>query len=190
MRSALGEMAIGLLCLAGSGVATVEVAATESAMKGDFRNSTWGDSIDEARRSETADFHHQSEDELAFTDTSLEGIDGGILYLFERGRLVTGLYVARHEYLGGEGVLEDYRTLRRHLERRLEAPGEESLRWIGDDEAGRVESPSGDRLAALIADGSLRVSTEWSLERTHVELIMTGTEEGGVFLRAVFKPSS
>ena len=156
---------------------------------GDFRNASWGDSIDRAMRSETATFHHRSDDELAFTDDSLEGIDGGILYLFDRGRLVTGLYVSREGYPGGVGALEDYATLRRDLERRLGGASDESRRWVGDEGAVDPDELAGERLAAAVADGRLRVSTEWTLERTHVELIMTGTEDGGVFVRAVYRPT-
>lgn len=168
-------------------VGAAQVRAEEGA---DFRNASWGDSIDRAMRSETAIFHHRSDDELAFTDDSLEGIDGGILYLFERGRLVTGLYVSREGYPAGAGVLEDYATLRRHLARRLGEPGAESRRWMGDEGEVEADDLAGEKLATTVAEGRLRVSSEWRLERTHIELIMTGTEDGGVFLRAVYKPTS
>lgn len=151
---------------------------------GDFRGSEWGDSMDEVQLRESAPLHHRADDELAFTDDSLEGIEGGIVYVFERNRLVTALYVSRQAYPAGAGAFEDYETLRADLEEQLGPAAEESRRWIGERSEGDADDPAG-----AIAAGRLRVSTEWSLERTHVELLMTGSEDGGIFLRAVFKPS-
>lgn len=169
---------MALIGLTGACLSTAARAA-------DFRFSEWGDSSEAVRRAETAELHHRSAEELAFTDHGIDGIDGGILYLFERDRLVTGIYVSRESYPEGAGVLEDYEALRAHLERRLGRAGEESRRWIGEEGGGDPRHPE-----AAVAAGRLRVATEWSLERTHVALIMTGSESGGVFLRAVFKPAS
>lgn len=160
------------------------IRASAVAARGDFRGSEWGDSMDEVQRRESARFHHRSEDELAFTDGSIEGIDGGIVYVFERDRLVTGVYVSRESYPNGAGAFEDYEILRRHFEEELGRAPEESRRWIGQPQDGDEESP-----AAAIAAGRLRVAAEWSLERTHVALLMTHSDDDGVFLRVVFRPS-
>ncbi len=134
------------------------------------------------KAAETATFHHEREDEMAFTDSSIDGIDGGIIYLFDRGRLVRGLYVSRNEYAGGEGVLRDFEKLKAHYVELLGSEGHEALDW----KSGRPEG-EGDLEAALVA-GEVRVAHVWNLERTRVAIMMTG-KDGGVFLRSMTQPA-
>ncbi len=152
----------------------VASAASASPRAADFRAASWGDSPEVVRAGETAEFHHQGNDEIAYVDGSIEGISGGILYLFEDGRLVRGLYVSR----------DDYERLREHLDELLGTSGEEQRRWIGGAPGGEAADP-----IRAIVSGRLRLANVWTLETTQVSLIMTG-KDGGVFLRAVFQPRS
>ena len=149
----------------------------------DFRQSDWGDTAEEVVASETATLHHQRPEEIAYVDSSIEGIDGGVIYLFEHGRLVRGVYVSRSEYEGGAGVLADLERMKRHLAEVLGSAGEEERRWL---DASLREQP--ERLAEAISKGHVRLSHSWVLEGTRVDLILTG-KAGGVLMRAVFQPA-
>lgn len=150
----------------------------------DFRFSTWGDPMAMVRQAETAVFHHQRTDELAFTDSGIDGIDGGIIYLFERGLLVQGVYVSRDEYRGGLGVMDDFRRMRKHFDETLGVEGEEEIRWVGAEPEPETEQA----LVDALVEGRVRVTNRWVLERTEAQLMITG-KDGGVFLRAVFHPA-
>ena len=164
------------------GLALALAAAAQLAAAG-FRGSMWADTVDEVRAVETATFHHVAEDELAYTDASVEGISGGIIYLFEDGLLVRGVYVSRDKYEGGDGALADYARLRDYFEGELGKPGEADERWVDDS---LRDDP--ERLAEAIVREHVRLTTRWRLEGTHVELIMSG-RDGGIYMRAVFQPS-
>jgi hypothetical protein len=157
--------------------------AVSPSPEADFRASRWGDTVEQVRAVETAPFHHLGDDELAYTDSSVEGIDGGIVYLFERGRLVRGVYVSRQDYPAGAGAPEAYERLKAHFDTTLGRVGETTERWL--DDSLRGDPP---RLAEAVVLEQVRVTTRWRFERTHVELIMSG-RDGGVYLRAVFQPS-
>lgn len=176
-RSGPGWLICGAVALA----ATLLGAPARAA---DFRFSNWGDSLAAVRQAETAPFHHQRTDELAFVDSEIDGIDGGIIYLFERGLLVQGVYVSRDEYRGGEGAMDDYSRMRHHFEAVLGATGEEEIRWIDEE----PQDATGDALVEAVVSDRVRVTTSWTVGRTRTELIMSG-KEGGVFLRAVSYPS-
>lgn len=149
----------------------------------DFRQSSWGDSPQAVLAAESAPLHHQREGEIAFIDSSIEGIDGGVIYLFEHQQLVRGVYVSRDQYSGGEDVLEDFARLIASFEETLEAQGVEERRWLDDSLRDQPE-----RLAEAISKGHVRMTHRWTLERTHVDLVLTG-KEGGVLMRAVFQPT-
>lgn len=149
----------------------------------DFRQSSWGDSPQAVLAAETAPLHHQKDGEIAFIDSSIEGIDGGVIYLFERRQLVRGVYVSRDDYSGGEGALEDRARLRAHFDDVLDIAGVEERRWLDDSLRDQPE-----RLAEAVSKGMVRLTYRWTLERTHVDLVLTG-KEGGVLMRAVFQPT-
>ena len=149
----------------------------------DFRQSNWGDGAEDVMAAETATLHHRRPEEIAFVDSSIEGIDGGVIYLFEKGRLVQGVHVSRQDYSGGEGVLADLERMRAHFSEVLGETGEESRRWI--DESLRDQP---ERLAEAISRGHVRLAHRWTMERTYAELVLTG-KDGGVLMRAVFRPT-
>ncbi len=149
----------------------------------DFRQSNWGDTAEDVMASETATLHHQDPEEIAYVDSSIEGIDGGVIYLFEYGRLVRGVYVSRSEYKGGAGVLADLDRMRAYLAEVLGSAGEENRRWLDESLSDQPE-----KLAEAISKGHVRLAHSWILERTRVDLVLTG-KAGGVLMRAVFQPA-
>jgi hypothetical protein len=153
------------------------------AQAADFRGSSWGDSPDQVAANETAILHHRNADEIAFLDSSIEGIDGGVIYLFDDGRLVQVVHVSRREYTRGEGVLDDFERMRSHYAEILGAEGERELRWINDSLRDQPE-----RLAEAISKEHVRFSHSWSTDRSRVELLLTG-KDGGVQIRVVFMPA-
>ena len=107
------------------GFALIVLLVSSPMWAADFRQSNWGDSAEAVMASETAVLHHQRSEEIAFVDSSIEGINGGVIYLFEDQRLVRGVYVSRQDYAGGEGVLADFERIKSHFNERLGRVGEE-----------------------------------------------------------------
>jgi hypothetical protein len=162
-------------------LAAMIATAAAAAEGADFRYSNWGDSMADVKAAETATFHHEGEDEMAFTDSSIEGIDGGIIYLFDRGRLVRGLYVSRNEYAGGDGVLQDFERMKSYYSDRLGAEGREERDWKNGPPEGGAD------LEASLAAGELRLAHHWTVGRSRIAILMTG-KDGGVFLRSMTQP--
>jgi hypothetical protein len=153
------------------------------AQAADFRGSSWRDSPDQVAAAETATLHHRNADEIAYLDSSIEGIDGGVIYLFDEGQLVQVVHVSRNDYAGGEGVLDDFERMRSHYAEILGAEGERDLRWTDDSLRDQPQ-----RLAEAISKEHVRFAHKWSVERSHVELLLTG-RDGGVVMRVVFMPA-
>lgn len=153
------------------------------AQAADFRASSWRDSPDQVAAAETATLHHRNADEIAYVDSSIEGIDGGVIYLFDAGELIQVVHVSRDGYPGGEGVWDDFERMRSHYAEILGSEGTRDLRWIDDSLRDQPE-----RLAEAISKEHVRFSHTWSLERSHVELLLTG-RNGGVVMRIVFMPA-
>ncbi len=82
---------------------------------GDFRNNNWGDSKSDVRKAEKSPFHHERSNELAYFNSEIPGIIGGVIYYFKDDRLDGGKFVSRNSNRTPEETYRDYLKLQTYF---------------------------------------------------------------------------
>lgn len=149
----------------------------------DFRGLSWGASKDEVRRVEKHPLHHDLEDEIAYGDFELGGVEAGLVYTFEDGKLIRAHFLSRSPAGDAAGKLGDFRTWKSLFDEHFDSPSEEE--WIWADGAEHREDERG--LEALTS-GRARAVARWQVGNTSVELKIEGGDGKIDSVRAVYAP--
>ena len=79
----------------------------------DFRNATWGMSVDEVKQREDASLDYESSNIVIFTD-SIAGLDCSVVYVFVDDKLVRTKYNFNAAHTNKNLYISDFRNLQ-HL---------------------------------------------------------------------------
>ena len=161
----------------------VALGMTGVAAAAGFRGVEWGASKEEVLATEKHQLHHELEDEIAYWNFEFAGIEAGLVYTFEEGKLVRAHYLSRHRTSHPSEDLADYRTFQRQLDEHFGEHVAEAWTWADGDEHGESE-----QTVEALASGAARLESYWKLEGSRVRLLIAGENGKIETVRAIFEP--
>ena len=162
-------------CLALAGAVTAEARG--------FRGVAWGATPEEVRAAEKLPLHHDLEHEIAYWNFEFAGVEAGLVYAFEAGRLVEARYVSRHATDDPAEDLADYESFRATLDEHFGTHVVEEWVWADGEARGAPEDP----LRALTS-GAAKLVSSWRIEGSRLELLIAGSDGAVRTVRAIFRP--
>lgn len=133
----------------------------------DFRNACWGDSIEDVKKYETAEFFGEDTDMLVYTG-SLVGTSVEIIYMFENNKLFGCKYSCSSNYTSGGQYINAYNAW---LEALTEKYGEPTETGIIQNEKQDLIDAAGESKA--LEYGYTAYASFWDMERTNISLGLT-----------------
>lgn len=164
-------------------LAALFLFGTTAAEAGGFRGVEWGASKAEVRATEKHQLHHDLDDEIAYWNFQFAGIEAGLVYTFEDGKLVRAHYLSRHRTEHPSEDLDDYRTFQRQLDEHFGAHVSEE--WIWADGGEHMED---EQTVDALASGAAELVSHWDLEDSRLRLLIAGDNGTIETLRAIFEP--
>ncbi len=158
---------------------------TSAAGAADFRDLDWGASKQEVRKAESFSIHHDMPNEIAFWNFKLAGVNAGLIYRFEGGRLVRAFYTSRHQTPDVKEDYADYRSFRQHFDRELGNKGVETWEW-----ADGKQHSAAERTLEAVAAGRVEIVTRWEHPSNDVWLVINGKSGRIQELQINFEPKS
>ena len=149
----------------------------------DFRGHAWGASPEEVKALERHDLHHDIDGELAYWNFQFAGVEAGLVYTFEDGRLVRAHFLSRNPTTDPEEDLADYRAFQALLTEHHGEPVAEEWVWLDGDERAASEGT----LADIVA-GRARLETRWELETADATLLIAGGDGAIQTVWVVYEP--
>lgn len=134
----------------------------------DFRNFSWGNSIEKVRTEEKAPFFSRlKDDELEYDDKVL-GLKFKVLYIFnENNKLISGIYIFARKYSNPELYYQDYSVFLKLMNEKYGKPDREKETWATVDEGFDKNNKK-----QAIADGNLNLYSVWNTERTSIKMTL------------------
>jgi hypothetical protein len=139
----------------------------------DFRDFTWGNSLNNVQSGEKATLVAKvSNDELAYKDI-LGGSDCDVIYIFnDNDKLASGLYVFSKKYSNPQLYLQDYNKFKALLTEKYGKPASEKENWNSTTTATEKHN-----YGQTIADGNLTLNTVWNTGRSVIKIILINTKD-------------
>jgi len=162
---------LALLCVAADGSAA------------GFRGVEWGAGKAEVLAIEKHQLHHDIDGEVAYWNFEFAGVEAGLVYTFDDGKLVRAHYLSRHRTNDPSEDLADYESFKGALDEHFGPHLAET--WVWAD--GAVHSADEQTLAALTS-GAAELVARWDLEDSDVKLLIAGSEGVIQTVRAIFEP--
>ena len=139
----------------------------------DFRNSCWGDSMDDVKNSETLTLEVELEDAIGYSGYNISGIDMVTLYKFNNdGKLYTAVYGSRETHVNKNLYISDYNTIKKALNEKYGDTGytdEQDEIWYDS-----LYKDNKDKYGTAISAGHLSYVSTWNTETTKITLMLTG----------------
>lgn len=136
----------------------------------DFRNTKWGDSVEDVKKHETASLAGEDETSdykiLVYKDTVV-GYNVAITYLFYDGKLRQAGYQVENKYVGTGQYISAYEDLKSKLESLYGNPKTDS---IDDYSGGLLDSTSSPSEALML--GFVEYDTQWINDNTKIDMDM------------------
>jgi hypothetical protein len=144
------------------------------AQNADFRDFTWGNSIEKIRNDEKAHFYSALKRNELVYDDKLGSSNFKVLYIFnDNNKLISGNYIFLKNYSNIELYYQDYKVFFKLLTEKYGKPTNEKETWSSVD-------PTFDKTNKIqaIADKNLNLYAIWNTERTVIKitLISIGTD--------------
>ena len=144
------------------------------AQDNDFRDFTWGNSIEKVRADEKARFYSALKRDQLVYDDKLGSSHFKVLYIFnDNNKLISGNYIFLKNYNNTELYYQDYKVFFKLLTEKYGNPTNEKETWGAID-------PTFDKTNKKqgIADKTLNLYAIWNTERTVIKitLISMGTD--------------
>ena len=168
----------GLRATLGLGLA---LAISSQSFAADFRGVSWGASREEVRATEKLPFHHDIDDEVAYWNFELAGVEAGLKYYFVDDALVAAHYFSRRATEDPAQEMADFEAFERQFSEHF-GP-HQGREWVWADGAARGEGSLED-----ITAGRAELVARWTLETAQVKLLIAGRDGEVKTVRAIFEP--
>ncbi len=148
---------------------TVTTVETEP-INYDFRNISWGMTIEEVRASESQQPSGEDDETLIYDNVDVGGFDATLVYFFSNDSLFSGGYfIEDNEHTNQNLYIDDYNSLKEKYTQKYGDPITDDITWFDDL---YKDSPSDYGLA--IAVGDLAYYAEWEYEGTSIKMLLSG----------------
>ena len=131
-----------------------------------FRNAVWGDSTEQVKATETADFIYGNEDALLF-EGNLLGYDCDILYQFDNGALYNGGYMFPDLYTNAGQYIAAYDSIKKTLYEKYGDSIEDDVIELQSTDLIEMAGP-----ANALKYGYVAYRAKWKTEETDITLAM------------------
>jgi hypothetical protein len=128
------------------------------AMNGDFRQFSWGESMDYVKQHHQGKLEEQSKNSLIY-EGNIDGIRCSIVYGFSDNKLYMAAYSSKETHFNKNDYINDYDKLNARLTEKYGKPDSEKIIWKNDLFKGDEQ----DRGIA-IATGGLVYAAMWTIE--------------------------
>jgi hypothetical protein len=142
--------------------------ATSGAQPKDFREFSWGNSLDKIQSGERAQLLLKSgKDELEYRD-ELGGSDCTVLYIFnDNDKLESGMYIFSKKYSNPQLYLQDYKKFKTLLKEKYGVPSTEKEGWSYNTPVAEKHTDG-----QAVADGNLTLNTVWDTDRSIIKIAL------------------
>lgn len=157
-----------------SAIATTE-ATVEERKDTDFRNTCWGDSLEDVKKYETADFYAEQDSSLIYND-SLSGHDVNVVYTFKNDKLINAGYLLAEDCTtGGQyiNILNSWydSLVKKYGKQNSDNNGIDGIYYTVDkDQANSVDE------GTALEYGYTGYIYTWKLNKTLIRLVATSEE--------------
>ncbi|TYB31291.1 MAG: hypothetical protein FXF47_04990 [Candidatus Mcinerneyibacterium aminivorans] len=134
----------------------------------DFRNVNWGMSKTEVKRREDAKLFQDKSTSLAYK-TQLKNHDALLVYNFWNNKLAGSAYSIIDNYLNKNNYIEDYKELKRLLEKKYGNPSYEDIIWKND-----LYKDDPSHYGMAISVGHLIYTSRWKTNSEKIVIILDG----------------
>lgn len=135
----------------------------------DFRNSNWGDSIEQVRKIESMKPFLDSGSSLVYNDAKILDLSCSIMYMFYDGKLLNGGYVFDEKHSSDNLYYEDYLKLVAAYTEKYGKPTSSEEIWI--DELFK-DNPKDWGFA--IKKGDAKFTTHWITSTSTIDIVISG----------------
>lgn len=156
---------------------------TEPRTDCDFRNTKWGDSVDDVTKYEkkNVEFYGSEEDGILPASTTLNGYNTYVFYYFDNGKLYQGAYVLNPGYRDAGQYIDVYNVLKNSLEDKYGTP---SASGIASHHQERLIEIAGE--AGALQFGYVTYYVEWNTSTTEIGMVMESVNNA-IQLRIYYK---
>lgn len=134
----------------------------------DFRNSKWGMSFDEVKKSEKLKIVAEQENGIIYED-KISDFPVYAIFNFENGKLIMGVYTFKQEHSNNNLFYDDYKKVVELYTKKYGEPLEEYEQWNNDLMKG---NPS--RVGLAISIGHVNFATKWKTDTSEIGIVLTG----------------
>ncbi|MFV0520125.1 MAG: hypothetical protein ACK5LY_07605 [Lachnospirales bacterium] len=145
-------------------VKATEKEETETRENTTFRNTVWGDSIEDVKKYETAELLEENTDALVFEDIIL-GRDMYVIYYFNNDKLTNSVYGLKNELSNGGQYLQQYNNFKESLIEIYGEPKEDGTQKFKDDDSIAYAGESD-----ALEFGYLAYFSRWENESTLIQM--------------------
>ena len=160
---------------------TVETdSAKEQDTNKDFRNATWGMTIDEVIESEGKAPELQDEETVAYSSIDVGTIKASLFYTFEAGKLIEGSYILEDSHTNALNYIDDYNSMKELYIEKYGSPKSDDEKWSDDTFS--------DDLAYSLMFGYVEYFTLFSEDDTNIIFHMSG-DNGDISFAIMYSDS-
>ena len=161
-------------------VSSQTISSDNTAAVYDFRSVAWGMTKEEVLGAEELAPLEQSELSLTYK-VEVAGYEAALLYLFEKGRLLSAGYVFDVTRENQNDYVTDFDNLRDMYAKVYGKPESIGQKWYDETYKG-----NSGKYGLAIASGHMEYLASWQTETTEVHLVLNGGE-GEIFLGTVYR---
>lgn len=139
-------------------------------VNGDFRNVSWGMTIDEVKKLETAELTEESSNSLIYRDQVGKYADVEVMYSFKGDKLIKGDYFFSEDYTDASLHIEDFDQIKGDLNTIYGKAKKDELNWVNEPDYTLTQ----DQLGALVAKNELSYFAYWETDTEEIMFGMSG----------------
>jgi hypothetical protein len=143
------------------------VIGASGAVADDFRDSTWGDSIESVK--ESAGEPAQSTEDTLVYKVSIKGLDAVLIYQFTAGKLTSAGYLFTESHSNKNLYISDYSTIHGLVNQKYGKPESNDAVWLND-----LYRDDPSNYGTAVSIGHYVKQAIWETERTKIMHTLRG----------------
>lgn len=133
-----------------------------------FRNSSWGMTVEEVKKTETTQAKYETNAILVYSDNLL-GFNADVVYIFAKNKLIRSKYIFRNEHSNTTDFITDYLKIKSSLASKYGKVKIDKQVWKND-----LYKSDPPQWGMAIAVGHLKYYSQWEDQDSSVFLYLTG----------------
>lgn len=135
----------------------------------DFRNSNWGDSLEQVKSTESNTLILNTSDSLLYDDAKILGLSCSILYNFSDSKLLNGGYVLSEKHSSDNLYYEDYLKLVKAYTEKYGKPTSSEENWNRS-----LYKDNPEKIGFAISIGDVKLNTKWITNTSTIDIVIKG----------------